>query len=90
MISEVIFDVFLIGLGAKLPYEKHQFIVVFIVWEAHWPFRKNDEIIIFFAFFWQLLPEGPLTAIFHRFGIDFGSHVRQVGGQKSEKREPEN
>jgi hypothetical protein len=90
MISEVIFDVFLMGLRAKLPYEKHQFIVVFTVWEAHRPFRKNKKIRVCFAIFWSLFPEGPPTAIFHRFGIDFGSHFRPVGGQKSEKRGSEN
>ena len=81
MISEVVFDVFLKDACAKLPQEKHRFIVVFPVWEAHRHFRKNEKITCFLHFSGDFFRKGRRL----RFFIDFGSILAPILDQLGTK-----
>ena len=81
MISEVIFDVFLMDACAKLPQEKHRFILVFPVWEAQRHFRKNDKIHVFLHFSGDFFRKGRRL----RFFIDSGSILAPIWDQLGTK-----
>ena len=85
MISEVIFDVFLMGLCAKLPYEKHKFIVVFIVGGTTAFSKKNEKNMFFLQFSGHFFRKGRQL----RFFIDLGSILApifdQLGGKSRKK-----
>ena len=64
-----LFYVFWIGLCATEPCEKHRFLMVFTVWEAHRPFRTYENIGNFRHFSGYFFQEGCRQ----RFFINFGS-----------------